>query len=157
MKQPLSPRISIAFCAAMLFLVFSCESKKPGKITAPQEFNPVEEVPDKTAVKVDSVQEEAEPEMPEISETKAARKPMPTAAELKAVSPDLEAKRALNNDAMKAAQMKPDAFIAYMKTRIPYYKGKGNLKAENDMVRIRISKTEMKIETVKGSQTFPMQ
>jgi hypothetical protein len=154
MKQPVFTRILIAFFS--LVLVSSCESRKPENVTQPKEFEPDTEVsaetsPDKTAVAVDSaLDQESAISAPE-------RKPMPTAEELKEITPDQKAGRALNNDAMKAAGMKPEEFIAYMKTRIPYYRGKGNLKAENDLVRVRIDKTEMKIETVKGSQTFPMQ
>ena len=84
-------------------------------------------------------------------------KPMPTIEELKRITPSQEAKRELNNDAMKAAQMKPEKFVEYMQSRISYYRGKGALKTENDMVRIQITAKEMQIETVKGKQTFPMQ
>ena len=157
MMQQVFTRISVAFCAALLLLVFSCESKKAAEVTVPHNFDPVEEVPDKTAVPVDSAEEQVEMERPADSVGKPERPPMPTTEELKTVTPDQEAKRALNNDAMKAAQLKPEEFMAYMKTRIPYYRGKGNLKAENDLVRIRISKSEMQIETMKGTQTFPMQ
>ncbi|MBK0404844.1 hypothetical protein I5M27_17770 [Adhaeribacter sp. BT258] len=157
MKQSVLARIFIAFF--FLIFSFSCENSRPENATQPHEFEPVTS-PD-TAISaqtpVDSHVVADTGNQPEIPETKTERQPMPTAEELKEVTPDQAAKRALHNDAMKAARMKPDAFVTYMKTRIPYYRGKGNLKAENDLVRIRINKTEMKIETMQGAQTFPMQ
>ena len=155
MKQAVFLRFFIAFCFS--FLVFSCERRKPGEhVPDPQTFEPSGEQQDNTrTVEPDTDQNIAVPETPGIPSEKP--KPMPTAEELKQITPSQEAKRELGNDAMKAAQMKPDEFVNYMKTRIPYYRGKGALKTENDMVRIQITENEMQIETVKGKQTFPMQ
>ena len=44
-----------------------------------------------------------------------------------------------------------------MQSRVPYYRGKGNLKTENDRLRIEITEKEMIIETPKGRKTFSMQ
>ena len=153
MKKQVLSSILIAFFPVILFS--ACEKKKPETITTsqPEEFNPVEEEPDRTATAEIDTQEN----IPEAETIVPERKLMPTVEELKTVTPSQEAKRELSNDAMKAAQMKPEKFAEYMQSRIPYYRGKGNLKAENDMVRIQITKKEMTIETIKGRQTFPMQ
>ena len=93
-----------------------------------------------------------------------AAKPPPASKEiakpdlknLHKISPNQEAKRALTNDAFKATKMELSEFGAFMQSRIPYYRNKGDLKFENDIVRIQITSEEMVIQTMKGRLTYPM-
>ena len=138
----------------LLFFFAACERKNSNETKAkPQVFEPDrrEEVSDTLSPEEYAPLDNPKP-MPSVE-----RQKMPTKAELKHVTPSQEAKRELSADAMKAYSMKPDEFASYMKTRIPYYKSKGDLKAENDVVRIQITGKEMKIESAGITQTFPMQ
>ena len=151
----------------MLFLgsvLVACEGRKPEKKPdpTPQVFVPAPA--EDPASRPDTLPNHAVasepapvPEVPAAPQPAASSRKLPTKAELKTVSPAQEAKRSLSNDAMKAFSMKPEAFADYMKTRIPYYRGKGNLEIANDVVRITINAKEMQIETAKGRQVFPMQ
>lgn len=148
---------------ALSTLVFSisCESRKAeeAKSPVPQVFTPATPEDSQDMITDSLVQQDGtQAELPDTTaEAKAKREAMPTEAELKKITPSQEAKRALSNDAMQIYRMKPDAFFKFMQSRIPYYQGKGNLKAENDMLRIEITGKEMIIETPKGRKTFPMQ
>lgn len=135
--------------------LFACDGRQPEKANSePQVFSPETEGMPQT--KTDSLSSSA-PAKPEISsEPMPEPRKMPTVEELKKVTPSQEAKRALSTDAMKAYRMKPEEFSNYMKTRVAYYRGKGELKAENDVVKIEITASEMLIETPKGRQVFPM-
>ena len=143
--------------------VSSCETRKPEtQQPEPQVFSPETEETPAMPADTSGVLNAGEPtpEEPNQEETAPAPEPaprkLPTREELKKITPSQEAKRALSTDAMKAYRMKPEAFGAYMQTRIPYYRGKGDLKAQNDVVKIEIGAAEMRIETAKGSQAFPM-
>ena len=140
------------------FLLIACEPKKAETVSAvkPRDFDPVAEETTSTPVTVqeEKILENNQPEPAPVAVPE--RKPMPTVAELQKITPEQEATRALNNDAMKAATMSFEKFGKYMQSRIPYYKNKGNLKAKNDFTFIQISSTEMQIETAKGRLVYPM-
>ena len=149
----------VALCA--LVCIMSCESRKndEAKSPVPQVFTPVTPE-DSQEIITDSLvqQDDTQAALPDTTaEAKAKREPMPTVAELKKITPSQEAKRALSNDAMQIYRMQSEVFFKFMQGRIPYYRGKGNLKTENDMLRIEITAKEMIIETPKGRKTFPMQ
>jgi hypothetical protein len=143
----------------LLMGLTACEKKETTReaTKTPQVFTPATEG---NAVRSDSALT-PEGNLPgttaEKANPKAGPAKLPTPAELKTITPSQEAKRALTNDAMKASEMSFQEFGDHMKSRIPYYRGKGDLKFENDIVRIRITKAEMQIETQRGSHTFPMQ
>lgn len=136
--------------------LYSCEARKAenAEKPVPQVFTPSEETPVTTPENNTVTRPETDSQPAEPAPVKRA--PMPTVAELKKVTPSQEAKRALNNDAMQAFRMKPEAFKTFMQSRIPYYRGKGYLKAENDLVRIEINIEEMRIQTAQETFTFPM-
>ena len=140
-------------------LLVSCESRQPEKVTepTPQVFTP-ETTPDSVVEQLDTVAADGVKTEPEPAQEAPVRKaaPLPSVAELKRITPGQEAKRELSNDAMQVYRMKPEAFFKYLQSRIPYYRGKGPLKAENDLVRLEITKTEMIVETPKGRQTFSL-
>src|SRR6478735_8904543 len=152
-------RLSVFYFPAVIAsaCLFSCENRhaeKPEKPT-PQVFTPEVETPVSAGENDTTSTPETEtlPEEP----VPVKRKPMPSVAELKKITPSQEAKRALSNDAMQIFRMKPDAFKDFMKSRIPYYQGKGELKAENDRVRIEVNAREMRVQTPKETYSFPMQ
>lgn len=150
MKQLLFLRFLLPFCG--IAFLFSCtkENKQETSATKPEVFTPATE-------EKDTVQKESADSAEIVTETpKTGPKKMPTIAELKTITPNQEAKRALTTDAMKAAEMSLTEFGDFMKSRIPYYRDKGELKFENDIVKIHITKTEMQLQTPKGSLTFPM-
>lgn len=132
----------------------ACEKKTENREAdkRPQVFTPETE---EKATPADST---APPDSVTSQPAKPATGPVkrPTPAELKTITPNQEAKRSLTNDAMKADEMSFQEFGEYMKGRIPYYRGKGDLKFENDIVRIQISQAEMLIESARGRVTFPM-
>ena len=145
---------------AVSSFLFACESRKTedAKTPVPQVFTPQESA-DSSEIITDSLvqQDGTQTDIADTTtEAKVKREPMPTVAELKKVTPSQEAKRALSNDAMQIYRMKPEAFFKFMQSRIPYYRGKGHLKTENDMLRIEITEQEMIIETPKGRETFSM-
>ncbi len=156
-QQQLSGLLVVIFSA---FFLLSCETRQPETVTqpTPQVFTPGAEE-DSVAAGSDTVSATPLPASPEekTAAPEPAPKRLPTVAELKKVTPGQEAKRALSNDAMQIYRMKPDAFQDYMESRIPYYRGKGDLKAENDLVRLEITEKEMRIQTPRGLKTFPMQ
>jgi hypothetical protein len=145
------PFLRSALPFLMAGLLWACESKDHKEVpeTKPRVFEP--------AAKEESTDTMGSNNAADSKPLPPGPPKMPSETELKQITPSQEAKRALSNDAMKAYSMKPEEFSEYMKTKIPYYRGKGNLKAENDVVRIYISATQMQIESPKGSQTFPMQ
>ena len=157
MNRSVFSRISVAFL--LLVGLYACNTPENQTITKPQEFEPAEETRQETKQTPIATENEAKSQetAPVAPAAKTGRLPLPSQAELKTVTSGQQAKRELSNDAMKAFSMKPEAFTEYMQSRIPFYKGKGSLKAENDMVRIQITENEMKVETVKGATTFPMQ
>lgn len=147
---------------AVFCLLVACESRQPEKVTepTPQVFtpetapDPVSGQPDADTVAARAVNPVPEP-APELPANKPV--PLPSVAELKKITPGQEAKRALSNDAMQVFRLQPDAFFKFLESRIPYYRGKGPLKAENDLVRLEITETEMIVETPKGRRIFPLQ
>ena len=157
MKIRLLPCLIV--CISCITLLFSCENRRveETKSPVPQVFTP--QAPEDSLEPDSLVQQDGtDAELPDTTtEAKAKRRPMPTVAELKKITPNQEAKRALSNDAMQIYRMQPEAFFKFMQDRIPYYRGKGNLKTENDRLRIEITEQEMIIETPKGRKTFSMQ
>lgn len=150
MKPILFLRFLLPFCG-MIFL-FSCskENRQETSAKKPEVFTPAAE-------EIDTLQKDTANSSEIVKETpKPGPKKMPTIAELKTITPNQEAKRALTTDAMKAAEMSLTEFGDFMKSRIPYYRDKGELKFENDIVKIHITNTVMQLQTPKGSLTFPM-
>ena len=158
MKIRFLPFLLVALSGPVCFM--SCESRKSdeAKTPVPQVFTPANPEDSQEIITDSLVQQDGtQAVLPDTTaEANAKREPMPTVAELKKVTPSQEAKRALSNDAMQIYRMQPEAFFKFMQGRIPYYKGKGNLKTENDMLRIEITAQEMIIETPKGRKVFPM-
>ncbi|KAA9331127.1 hypothetical protein [Adhaeribacter soli] len=144
------------FFLSLALGLFSCETRKPeNQQPEPQVFSPEAEATPSVTTDTSATLNSEKPIQEETAPEPTPRK-LPSREELKKITPSQEAKRALSADAMKAYRMKPEAFGAYMQTRIPYYRGKGDLKAQNDVVKIEINAEEMRIETAKGSQIFPM-
>ena len=150
MKPILFLRILLPFCGIAFLLSCAKENKQETSAAKPEVFTPAAE-------ETDTLQNETSDSAGIITGAPiAGPKKMPTIAELKTITPNQEAKRALTNDAMKAAEMSLVEFGEHMKGRIPYYRDKGELKFENDIVKIHITNREMQLQTPKGSLTFPM-
>jgi hypothetical protein len=146
-------RFSVPFCALFLFASCDQESKNQTKETKPEVFTPTTPENDTKADTAGIANKKTQENKSPVT----ALQKLPSRVELKNITPNQEAKRALTNDARKAAEMSLPEFGDFMKSRIPYYQGKGELKFENDIVKIHITNTEMRLQTPKGMLTFPMQ
>src|SRR5688572_32302838 len=151
----------LVVASSALVCITSCESRNPqdAQQPIPQVFTPASPEDSEEIITDSLVQQDGtQAALPDTTaEAEVKREPMPTVAELKKITPSQEAKRALSQDAMQIYKMQPDAFFKFIQGSIPYYRGKGNLKTENDMLRIEITAKEMIIETPKGRKIFPMQ
>lgn len=148
------PVRKFTFSAVFLLFLCSCNHQKARQ---PEETTPQVFTPENSQIPVDSINETEPTTEPEKHEQLPMNIEKPDLKKLGQLTPNQEAKRALTNDAFKATKMDLTEFGTYMQSRIPYYRNKGDLKFENDIVRIHINGKEMVIQTIKGRLTYPMQ